>query len=241
MRVTPVLTVLVLAGILHAPAVDARLEAQTAGADRETSMDPPNLSGWAQRLLKDASTGSTRHEAGRDRPVERLWALYFLSVDRERRVEEADALADSLLQKELTEGQRGAVEGLAAALDVVRAKHSWWPPTKLAQVDAGLTALDSLVVRMPEAPAVRYLRLVSSYYLPFFLRRDEAVRDDFRTLSKLLLRGPDSAIPDAVFPAVLGFVIDHGDLDSETRARLETVSTSAAPSNPQRMLHDHAH
>lgn len=239
-RIARLLTVLVFAGMLHPMVGSPALKAQSSKNPGPGSGQEPDLSVWARQLLESASVDSSG-SATVDAAVKRLWALYFLAVEQSERIDDASLLSDSLLNGSLPEHERGVVEGLTAALDVLRAKHSWWPPSRLGHLDAGLTALDSLVARRPEAPAERYLRLVSSYHLPFFLSRDETVREDFQALSDLLLAGPGATLPLPIFPAVVAFVLKHGDFDAETRARLEAVSKSVVSTNLRRTSHDPAH
>lgn len=180
------------------------------------------LETWARHLLADLpeASASAGEPSFQERETRRLWALYFLAVDHPRRLDEAREAAEALVGSGSAPEQRGIVEALAGALEVIRAKHSRWPPNKLKYLDAGITALDDLVARYPKAPGIRYLRLVSCYYLPFFLERGETVAEDFRALSHLLLEGP-GVLPGPVFTAAKEFVMENGGLDAETRKRLQ--------------------
>lgn len=178
------------------------------------------LQEWARRRYDALISGSAeRLEAlphGRD--TERLWALYFLSVEDGDWEEQALALQDSLAERALPEHRQ--VTALGGALAVVRAKHSRWPPNKLKFLKAGLEVLDSLTADAPEDPVVRYLRLASTYYLPFFLDRDESVQEDLEVLARVLPDRSDAFSP-AVYEAVIRFILDNGSPAAESRARLQ--------------------
>ncbi len=178
------------------------------------------LKDWALRRYEALTSGSeTNLEALPHGPdTERLWALYFVSVEDGDWEESALALHDSLVTRDLPEHRQ--VTALGGALEVVRAKHSRWPPNKLKFLKAGLQVLDSLAMEAPEDPVVRYLRLVSTYYLPFFVDRDESVRDDLAVLARILPERPDAFSP-LIYRAVVRFVLDHGDLSEEASGRLE--------------------
>jgi hypothetical protein len=150
--------------------------------------------------------------------TERLWALYFLSVEEGDWEARALALQDSLARRTLPEHRQ--VAALGGALEVVRAKHSRWPPNKLKYLNAGLEVLDSLTAEAPDDPVVRYLRLVSTYYLPFFVDRDDTVREDLAALVRLLPDRPDAFSPP-VYGAVIRFVLANGSPGPEQRQRLE--------------------
>jgi hypothetical protein len=103
---------------------------------------------------------------------------------------------------------------------VVKAKHARWPPRKLQYLRTGVERLDALVEANPNVPDVRYLRLVSCYYLPFFLKREESVEADFRALIAELPKG-SSLIPPAIYRGIIQFVLDNGEMTQAERARLE--------------------
>jgi hypothetical protein len=180
------------------------------------------LRNWAQqRLLElDSEPPDASWKSPPGWATERLWALYFLSVEEKRWEGPAVALADSLAALQLP-GDR-QVRALGGALEVVRAKNSRWPPNKLEHLRRGLDILDGLAEDAPEDPAVRYLRLVSCYYLPFFLDRDESVRKDLGVLPTLLLEKGDAFSPP-IRRVVVDFVLDKGEMTNPVRTRLEDM------------------
>jgi hypothetical protein len=105
------------------------------------------------------------------------------------------------------------------AILVAHAKHGFDPRRKLRLLERGGPLLDSSVAAAPADAEVRWLRLVSGYYLPFFLGRRAAVREDFAALARLL---PEvtGMFPPRFYLAVAGFVRDKGGLDRESAARL---------------------
>ena len=111
---------------------------------------------------------------------------------------------------------------------MVRAKHARWPPNKLKHLQGGARILDSLVARKPDNLEVRYLRLASYVFLPFFLRRDDSVAADLQTLAAHLPEYPGAFSP-LVYQAVVRFVLENGALEGEERTRLENLLEDEAP------------
>ena len=177
------------------------------------------LKNWALARLEDLerSTPGSGSPSPGSQDVERLWALYFLSVEEREWEGPAVALADSLMGMDLPEARQ--IRGLGAAMEVVRAKNSRWPPNKLKHLRKGLSALNGLVEESPDDPALRYLRLMSCYYLPFFLDQDHLVEEDLKALGWLLPDRPDAFSPH-VYQGVLRFVLGNGEFEESIRSRL---------------------
>ena len=205
-------------------------EAQSTGGDAQVMSEAEKeaLRDWAHRRFKELEAGPSAPPGGlpHSQATERLWALYFLNVEEKEWEASARALADSLSRVELPEAHQ--VEALAGALEVIRAKHSRWPPNKLRYLRDGLSVLNRLVAERPQDAAIRYLRLMSTYYLPFFQDQDDAVQEDLEALCAML---PESgaAFSPPVYAAALRFVLDRGNPDAETRARMEAALNDLWP------------
>jgi len=114
------------------------------------------------------------------------------------------------------------------ALVTLRAKHAAWPPQKLRYMREGLALLDRTVELNPGHAEVRYLRLMSCYYLPGLFGRGGSVREDFAALARLL-PGVRGQYPPAVYAAIARFVVEKGRLPAEQRRVLEgTLATPDA-------------
>lgn len=197
-----------------------------------SSQESLALHEWARRHLEE--TEATRESTGHHLPteLERLRAMYFLSVEDRSWVGSAWELLENL-EGRLTEGAPEGVilEAYRGALEVVRAKHARWPPTKLSHLREGVGILDRLVEEEPVNLEVRYLRLVSCYYLPFFFKREESVREDFRVLVAELPRHPEAFSP-AVYRGVVEFVLDKGEPAERDRALLREAVTPGRDLSP---------
>ena len=175
---------LLLGGLAPLITPSALLQAQDSAPEARVldTDDEEQLEAWARDRLSrlDAAGGGSAPAGAR---MEGLWAHYFLSVAR--RDAEKDALrAQEGLSEAFPEGsaQKRTVAAIGGALEVIRGRNSRWPPNKLEHVRKGLEILDTLVREHPEALEVRYLRLVSCFYLPFFFDREESVKADMTAL-----------------------------------------------------------
>ncbi|HSH45486.1 MAG TPA: hypothetical protein VK966_06505 [Longimicrobiales bacterium] len=106
------------------------------------------------------------------------------------------------------------------ALTTLRAKHGFWPPRRLMHLNDGLYTLDQMVAEHPDHVEIRYLRLMSCFYLPGLLGRTWSVDEDLDALATLLPDVADRYAPD-LYETVVRFVLENAELDRERRAALE--------------------
>lgn len=163
------------------------------------------------RELAAADAESARHPDSLPLHFNRLRILYVLGVKEESFLGEGERTQAWLASRAKDEASARLLLAYRGALRVARAKHGFNLNRKLENLKAGIPLLDSAVAQSPRQPELRYLRLVSNYYLPFFLGRKGKVGEDFAALADLL---PEYAgkYPPKWFLNVAGFVLDKGKL-----------------------------
>ncbi len=122
---------------------------------------------------------------------------------------------------------RDAIEGCSlpvvraydGALITLRAKHAFWPPSRLRYVREGLAILDEQVRLHSTGVEIRYLRLLSCYFLPSFLGRGWSVDEDFDNLAAALPNASDD-YPADLFEEMVRFVVHRGEPSSSQRETL---------------------
>jgi hypothetical protein len=207
------------------PQQEQRVDQEQRVMSAEESMA---LQQWARRHLEETQARGEGEGHHIPTEMERLRAMYFLSVEDRSWVVKATDLLETLEETLPPQAPQGIIlEAYRGALETVRAKHARWPPTKLRHLREGVGTLDRLVADEPGNLEVRYLRLVSCYYLPFFLKREESVQEDFRVLVSNLPHHPEAFSPP-VYRGVVQFVLDKGNPDEGERALLLDALRSAA-------------
>ena len=175
--------------------------------------------GYAKGLaeLARAERALSAHPDSLPLRFDRLRIRYVLGVKEEAFLDAADSDWQALSGAGRPQ-DRALLIAYAGALRVARAKHGFNFRRKWERLQAGMPLLDSAVGLAPENAEVRYLRLVSNYYLPFFLGRRARVKEDFAVLGRLL---PGTrSYPDRWLRNVGRFVLEKGDLEKEDRAAL---------------------
>jgi antitoxin component HigA of HigAB toxin-antitoxin module len=193
-----------------------------AGQDRgESAPDDPASHQSMLRSLVTVERSLSAQPENIALRLERLRTLYFLGVADEQYLEQADHEIASIRDLARLRGldREALLDAFSGAVEVVRGKHAFWPGNKLGHVRRGLAVLDRAVERAPGAVEVRNLRLLSTFYLPFFFGRGDTTREDLSTLASLLpTRAQD--LPTHVWMAISEFVLEHGELPSSDRQRL---------------------
>lgn len=157
--------------------------------------------------------------------LQELRTEYFLSIEEEPRVERAASRLRALRPEAGPELTR-TLDAFEGALEVLRGKHALWPRTKLRHLRAGLAILDRTLALDPGDPELRYLRLVSTWYLPALFGRRETAREDLAVLAAEL---PAAApgLPPALAQAMAEFLLATGRLEAAERAAVQGVRDRA--------------
>ena len=165
-----------------------------------------------------------------DRAFHRIGELWIQGVDEEAAVEAGLAAVTALrvrldppvpAQDRLLRAYRGSFLAL-------RAKHGGWPRERLRNVRAGFELMDAVVAEAPDDVAVRYVRLMSGFYLPGLFGRGDEVAADMAALIRLLPEARDR-LPAELYPEVVAFVLEHGDLSEEQHAALQAAAAASDP------------
>ena len=157
--------------------------------------------------------------------VAELRDAYLCAVENEVELDRTlDALQTESRYDPLT-------QAYGAALVVLKAKHAFWPHRKMHFLREGLPVLDRLVEQHPRHVEIRYLRLLSCYYLPGFLRRKKSVQEDFAALARLLPSARSSFEP-GLYRQMVRFVLEKGAIAEGDRARLQRLWESEDERSP---------
>lgn len=155
--------------------------------------------------------------------LQRVRLLYFLSIDQGRFLDRTAGAIDEARPHISgdTESRRIgiALEGYAAALEVLRGKHAVWPPSKLGHLRKGLERLDEEVEQHSDHAELRYLRLVSGFYLPRVFGRQDRVREDLVMLERRLPEVVED-FPPSTFAGMASFTLEHGPSGAEVHRPL---------------------
>ncbi len=143
----------------------------------------------------------------------RMRVLFVLGVKEEPFLAEGEKEARWLKTHLKPDSSQSLLLAYEGALRVTSAKHGFNLNRKWENLKAGIPMLDSAVSLSPKHAEIRYLRLVTNYYLPFFMGRKTKVRDDFLALGQLL---PAVAreFPPKWYLNVAGFVLEKGKLEA---------------------------
>jgi 15-cis-phytoene synthase len=180
---------------------------QAPRADAAQAIRTAPLSPAERAAQLEAALARAPHDAATALDVAR--ALFFVAVDEHDAVARGREVV-SRIHDDMPAFARSnyallrAYEGAFLALE---ARHGTWPHARLRAVRSGLRLLDAAVATAPDDIEVRYLRLVSTHYLPGLFGRRESAREDRRRVEQLLTEARLD-VPPPFRDAIVGFIRD---------------------------------
>ena len=154
-------------------------------------------------------------------PIQEVRELYLLATSDEAAIRRGlDAVGEA--RGESSAGDAALLAAYEGALITLKAKYVFWPTTRMRHLNQGLRILDTLVAAHPDDSEIRYLRLMSCYYLPSFIGRGKTVREDFAGLAGTLPRDR-AALPPELYRGISEFVIANGELSEAQIGALQAA------------------
>lgn len=162
--------------------------------------------------------------------LESIRSLYLQSAVDERLIDSAFVLVNALPEQAR---DTPLIEAYDGALTVMKAKHAFWPRKRLGFVKEGLRVLDATVTSDPTNAEIRYLRLISCYYLPRLFGRGWSVAEDLTVLSENV-RELKGIVDSEFYEMLVRFVLENAEIGADVRAdllvELRDESTVDSPS-----------
>lgn len=158
----------------------------------------------------------------KNKALQQIRSWYIEAVEDEAVIEKALHAIDDL------DNPSAVIQAYEAAFVVLKAKHVFWPARKMKHLRQGLPVLDSLLAASPTDVEIRYLRLLSCYYLPRFLGRGHTVSEDIRALGHLL-PSARANFPTTLYYDMVQFVARDKRLPQEEKLALAKVLESKPP------------
>lgn len=153
--------------------------------------------------------------------LQRLRTLYILAVDDDDRISSARDELDELRSSIWGGTAEGKVtlDAYEGALRALEGKHAFWPHSRLRHLQAGTQVMGEAVAGSPRSVEPRYLRLVSTAFLPSLLGQSGHVQEDLQALTILLPSAVDH-FPLRTYEAMIQTVLELLPEDHETRGQL---------------------
>ena len=134
---------------------------------------------------------------------------FYKSVENKEKIEPAIQLFEQINKNEELEGLALTYIG---ALTALKGKFAFLPIEKLAYVRKGLTDMDVGVYKSPNNLEARFIRGQTCYYLPFFFKRKQTARTDFKKIVSLLEENYQNYSPE-LLKNVLDFLLENAGLE----------------------------
>ena len=185
--------------------------------EHSTATEPPGAT-VAERVEPMSA------ESGTEAALLEIGRLWVLAVDEEEAVE-AGLEAVERLRSRLSPVPPALDRRLQAyrgSFTALRAKHGGWPNQRLRNLRRGFELMDGVVAEAPESADLRYIRLMSGFYLPGIFGRGGEVQEDLDALVELLPSARADFPPD-VYVEVVTFLLENAELAAEERRSLESL------------------
>jgi hypothetical protein len=195
--------------------IPAGLEAQTV---------PAASLPVTQRVVLEPAARAVPEATATDRAMHGIRSLWLLGVEDGAAVDAGLEAVRAVRERfaPLPAARERLLRSYEGAFLLLRAKHGRWPPSRLRNLRDGLDRLDAVVQEAPDAIEPRYIRLTSAFHLPGVFGRRDQVEADLATLVRLVPEAPE-AVVETLLHDVVAFLLEHGNLGSGQRGRLETL------------------
>jgi hypothetical protein len=221
-------------GFVVAP-LDAQVPGPPGSGSGEPILVPSDVRSEALADLASLDLCLRSDAASREGQLQRLRTLYLLAVDDKPGLAEAWSAHARLSATAWarTPGGASLLTGYRGALLALEARHGFWPHARIRDLRRALEVLDAQVEATPDHEEVRYLRMLSTAFLPGILGRGATVEADMEALVALL-PGAVEAYPMRTWIQMADAVQALVETRDAARAHRTRVAFATARASAQR-------
>ncbi|MCE2402474.1 hypothetical protein J4G08_16520 [Candidatus Poribacteria bacterium] len=164
------------------------------------------------------------NSAAVNKPVEEMLEKarkqFYAAIEDQKLVEPTIKLFGRIEQ--LAPKYAGRTQVYIGALFALKGKHAFLPHTKLKWAKRGLAIMDSGLKKDPNDIEALFIHGTTCYYLPFFFRRGDDARRDFRKIIELMPQQVDTYDLKLIKNVVV-FLLENVKLTDDEKTYLHTL------------------
>jgi hypothetical protein len=129
-----------------------------------------------------ATNAAAQRDPFSDPLIRQIQARHEKAVNGDTK--ETQALTADLEKLTREQPDNHLLQAYLGSVYTLDSRDAWWGPDKLTYLRKGGKFLDAAVAAAPDNPAVRFVRAIDYYELPFFFGKGATAHDDFQILVK---------------------------------------------------------
>lgn len=153
--------------------------------------------------------------------IESLRLNYYKAVEEEKYIDTFNAFIDTNFSQEEISGN-SVLDAYKAAIVAVKAKHAFWPFTKMTYLNESMELFEKVIADSPDNLEIRFLRFTILHYIPGILGFSDERDEDLVKIVELLSERDFADIPDDLVEGIYNFMIESDRLNEQQQTRLNT-------------------
>ena len=145
---------------------------------------------------------------------------FYAAIEEKKQIEPTIEMFQRIAQ--LEPKYAGRTQVYIGALVALKAKHAFFPHTKLKWAKRGLKIMDSGLEKNPDDIEALFIHGTTCYYLPFFFGRSDDAQRDFKRIVELIPQQRHAYDPKLIKNVVL-FLLENAKLTDNEKRYLRVV------------------
>lgn len=144
--------------------------------------------------------------------LEKIRFVYYEAVENENKIEELEKIIVNNYSTDLT-NYPSIILAYWGAVDALKAKHAFWPFTKLSLLNKSMELMGEALNKSPDDLEIRFMRFSILHFIPSILGYGEERDSDMEKITELIKDNNTGSLDPSMQKGIIEFLIESGRLN----------------------------
>lgn len=138
--------------------------------------------------------------------------VYYEAVENENKIEELEKIIVNNYSTDLN-NYPSIILAYWGAVDALKAKHAFWPFTKLSLLNKSMELMGEALNKSPDDLEIRFMRFSILHFIPSILGYGEERDSDMEKITELIKDNNTGSLDPSMQKGIIEFLIESGRLN----------------------------
>ncbi|MBU2492498.1 MAG: hypothetical protein KJ571_07700 [Bacteroidetes bacterium] len=144
--------------------------------------------------------------------LEKIRFVYYEAVENENKIEELEKIIVNNYSTDQT-NYPSIILAYWGAVDALKAKHAFWPFTKLSLLNKSMELMGEALNKSPDDLEIRFMRFSILHFIPSILGYGEERDRDMEKITELIENNNTGSLDPSIQKGIIEFLIESGRLN----------------------------